>query len=74
MSKPKTAPAGTRTRYGKHGKVVENQDFTDLMRVMGVEPMNRKQRREQKRYDAHRSAAAVADSFDSNQPSRSQPL
>ena len=46
MSKPQMAPAGT--RRGKHAKVVENKDFSDLRASMGVEPVNRKQRREAK--------------------------
>lgn len=47
MSKPKAAPAGTRTRSGKHAKVVENEDYVDLMR--SAPPMNRKQRRDRAR-------------------------
>jgi hypothetical protein len=47
MSKPKASPIGNRIRVGKHARVVENTDYTDLMAL--APPKNRKQRREQER-------------------------
>ena len=49
MSKPKAAPVGSRIRSGKHAKAVESKDFIDFKRMMGVEPKNRKERRERKK-------------------------
>ena len=48
MSKPNAAPIGTRIRRARHAKTVPSTDYADLMRTLGVEPANRKQRRERK--------------------------
>ena len=45
MSKPKSAPVGTRARRSKHAIITENPDYTELFSA--APPMNRKQRRAQ---------------------------